>query len=75
MNEMSLRDRIAATISTEFIDQMEIGPDIGSRIVGRNFPGWNNPKEALSWLADLRAKLRYMEADAMMKAREKCDGE
>ena len=75
MSEMSLRDRIAATISTEFIDKMKIGPDIGSQIVGRKFPGWDNPNEALKWHADVRAALRYMEADAMMEAREKCDGE
>ena len=75
MNEMSLRDQLAATVSSEFIETMKLSVFICEQLVGRKFPGWDNPKEALKWKAEVRAELRYMEADAMLESREKCDGE
>lgn len=63
---MTLRDYLAATVN---IDSAATAASVGKRIVGREFPGWTDPAGSFAWLAEVRATLRYIEADAMLKAR------
>ena len=64
---MTLRDYLAATVN---IDSTAATPDVAKRLVGREFPGWTDPVGSFKWLAEVRATLRYIEADAMLKVRE-----
>jgi hypothetical protein len=62
MNEPDLRDFIAATITL---------PTDLSRATGRALAG-EEPKdgiELIRWWATVKARMRYLEADAMLKER------
>ena len=63
---MTLRDHLAATVN---IDSAATTPNVGKRLVGRDFPGWSDPVGSVEWMAEVRATLRYIEADAMLRAR------
>ena len=59
------RDYFAATLP---LDIKINDPDLGAQIVGRPMPATD--LEVIAWAYELEAKLRYMKADAMLKARE-----
>ena len=59
------RDYFAATIP---LDIKINDQDLGEQIVGRPMPATD--LEVIVWAYELEAKLRYMKADAMLKARE-----
>lgn len=48
-----------------------IGVETAERMVGRKVPEWStDASENIKFWADVRAKLAYIEADAMLRARE-----
>ena len=59
------RDYFAATVP---LDIKINDQDLGEQIVGRPMP--ETDLEVIVWAYELEAKLRYMKADAMLKARE-----
>lgn len=62
---MTLRDYFASSVDMDVtINQQELA----EQIVGRPFP--ENQLEILVFRLDLAARVRYMSADAMLKARE-----
>ena len=62
---ISFRDYFATTLP---LDIKINDPDLGAQIVGRPMPATD--LEVIVWAYELEAKLRYMKADAMLKARE-----
>lgn len=66
---MSLRDYIAVHANLGEFDELSL--PIGVRLLGVDCPEYkDDPAGCFAWWADYRSKLRYLEADAMMKARE-----
>ncbi len=63
---VTLLDWFAATIRLE-----EISINMATIIMGEKPPQWGdgNDLECLKWWADAEARLRYLNADAMMKER------
>ena len=66
---MSLRDYFA--IHADMGDVEELSRAWGEKLLGRANPGISDLVACLQWWAEYRATLRYMEADAMLAAREK----
>lgn len=66
---MSLRDYLAAHADIGNVDELSITS--GVRLLGTPCPEFKDDTAGcFAWWADYRAKLRYIEADAMLKARE-----
>jgi hypothetical protein len=67
---MTLRDYFATHADIGNVDGLPLS--WGERLLGRKCPECNPaaPRPCLQWWADYRAAMRYMEADAMLKARE-----
>lgn len=76
---MSLRDYFAASEQLTDFDQFEtINTELGEALAGRKAPeeGWSTKdpgtlREAILFEADWRAALKYIRADAMLRARER----
>jgi len=67
-NGMTLRDYFAAKAPKEIFD---VSLAHAKQLVGRECPVYiEDPKGFAEFWADCRAVLRYIEADAMLKARE-----
>ena len=67
---MSLRDYFAVHADIGDVDQL--AQQIGVSLTGRPCPDWAvEPHGCLSWWAEYRAIVRYIEADAMLKERSK----
>lgn len=65
---MSLRDYFAVHADIGDVDQLTM--TTGVRLLGRNCPLMQaDTKACLEWWAEYRARLRYIEADAMLKER------
>ena len=68
LSGMSLRDYFAVHADIGDVDQLTM--TTGVRLLGRNCPLMQaDPKACLEWWAEYRARLRYIEADAMLKER------
>ena len=69
-NGMSLRDYFAAHANIGNVD--ELTPQMGTAVLGRACPDWAvDAHGCLVWWAEYRAALRFIEADAMLKERDK----
>ena len=69
-NGMTLRDYFAAHCDVGDVDQLSA--NIGVALLGRQPPSWStDPHGCLSWWAEYRSVVRYIEADAMLKERSK----
>ncbi|MEY2875855.1 MAG: hypothetical protein RLZZ373_3226 [Pseudomonadota bacterium] len=66
---MSLRDYFATHCDIGDMEQLSLSA--GVTLLGPEHPPATEMMGKLRWWADYRAALRYMEADAMLKAREK----
>lgn len=65
---MTLRDYLAASHKPM---EEDMSTDCGKVLLGRECPKWgDDPVGNAIWWADYRSALRYMEADAMLRARE-----
>lgn len=65
---MSLRDYFATHCDIGDVDQLSV--HVGAGLLGRNPPlPHDDPLGCMQWWAEYRARLRYIEADAMLKAR------
>jgi hypothetical protein len=65
---MTLRDYLAVNCDIGNVDELTVS--VGGRLLGRSLPDIvSDAQGALRWWADYRAALRYIEADAMLKAR------
>jgi len=65
---MTLRDYFAAKAPKEIFD---VSLSHAKQLVGRECPAYiEDPKGFAEFWADCRAVLRYIEADAMLKARQ-----
>ena len=70
---MSLRDYLAAKADVGDFDHLSKA--VGVALLGRSCPSVDaGARGCLEWWAEYRAALRYMEADAMLKAREMTSG-
>ncbi len=69
---MSLRDYFATHADIGDFDQLSLS--WGEKLLGRACPDRETPIACFQWWADYRAALRYMEADAMLRAREQTGG-
>lgn len=65
---MSLRDYFATHCELGNPDNYSV--QFGESLLGRLLPALGRV-EQLTWWADYRAAMRYLEADAMIRAREK----
>mgnify|MGYP003440399726 CR=1 FL=1 len=66
---MTLRDYFA--VHSDIGDTTKLTISIGESLLGRECPSWDSDIHGfLAWKAEVRATLRYIEADAMLKARE-----
>lgn len=66
---MTLRDYFASNCDIGNVDELSLVT--GVRLLGEDCPPMqNDPIGCLTWWANFRAKMRYIEADAMLKARE-----
>ena len=69
--EMTLRDHFAASLPGDD-DSDDFGIEIKVALVGRTCPFWSvDALGCLAWIAEWRAKWRYMRADAMLAERDK----
>lgn len=69
-NGMTLRDYFAVHADIGDVDQLS--QQIGASLTGRPCPDWAiEPHGCLSWWAEYRAIVRYIEADAILKERTK----
>lgn len=64
---MTLRDYFAAKADLGKVEFADLG--VAEGLMGRKMPT-DDVAETIGWQAELTAKLRYMMADAMIKARE-----
>ena len=65
---ISVRDYFAA--ASRFANEQEIDESLGGRLIGRVCPPYKADARAhFAWLAEVNATLRYIDADAMLKAR------
>jgi hypothetical protein len=63
----SLRDHFAAHVVIE----PDLGTSMARALTGRNMPDYStDPIANMEYWAEVHARLRYMEADAMLAARE-----
>ena len=68
-NGMTLRDYFAAKADIGNVD--EITPQTGEALLGTKCPLWQDDvRGCLEWWALARSTMRYIEADAMLKARK-----
>lgn len=66
---MTLRDYLAINADIGSVDELSMG--LGERLLSRQCPSFkDDPAGLLLWWAEYRAKLRYIEADAMLEARK-----
>lgn len=66
---MSLRDYFAAHANIGNVDELKTLD--GEELLGRDMPDWKSDLRGwCAWWADYRSVLRYIEADAMIKARK-----
>lgn len=66
---MSLRDYLAAHVDIGDVDDLPVL--LGEQLLGREIPSYHDDVlGCLAWRAEYRARLRYIEADAMIKARK-----
>ncbi len=66
-NGMPLRDYFAAKVA---VNDTDITVSYGEAVVGRKMPDYaRDPMANAVFWADVRARLRYIEADAMLRAR------
>jgi hypothetical protein len=66
---MTLRDYFAVNANIGDVD--ELTQQQGNAILGRRCPSYTDDLiGCMAWWADYRAVLRYIEADAMLRARE-----
>lgn len=69
-NGMDLRDYFAAHANIGNVD--ELTPQMGTAVLGLACPDWAvDARGCLVWWAEYRAALRFIEADAMLKERDK----
>ena len=67
---MSQRDYFAAHADIGDVDQLSAA--LGAALLGREVPAWSvDPRGCMSWWAEYRATLRYIEADAMLQMQQK----
>lgn len=65
---MTLRDYFAVHADIGDVDQLSV--PVGVVLLGRDVPEFKKDGTGCyAWWAEYRAKLRYIEADAMLKAR------
>ncbi len=65
---LTLRDYFAVHADIGDVDELSV--PVGVILLGRDVPEFKKDQAGCyEWWAEYRAKLRYMEADAMMKAR------
>ena len=65
---LSIRDYFAA--ASKFREDHEVDPDLGGQLIGRKCPPYKADARAyFAWWAEVNATLRYIDADAMLKAR------
>ena len=68
---MAMRDYFAANLPSDD-DEDDFGIEIKVALVGRHCPLWSvDALGCLAWIAEWRAKWRYMRADAMLAERDK----
>lgn len=66
---MTLRDIFAASIKLDDSDWPSTIARVGT-LIGRPRPRDDEVIEIQVWIADVEAKLRYIKADAMLRARK-----
>ena len=65
---ISVRDYFAA--ASKFREDHEVDPDLGEKLIGRKCPPYKADARAyFAWWAEVNGTLRYIDADAMLKAR------
>jgi hypothetical protein len=68
---MTLRDYFATHAQAAASAADDIDFEFAEKMLGRECPDWDkDPIGNATFWADLRAKMRYIEADAMLRARE-----
>lgn len=66
---LTLRDYFAINADIGNVDELSMA--LGERLLSRQCPSFNDDAVGLLlWWAEYRAKLRYIEADAMLEARK-----
>jgi|GEM_PF-3247540 len=70
IRDSALLDHFASTAAIGRDSAGNISTNSAKAVMGEDPPDWDaNPAAAMQWWCDAEARIRYVKADAMMKAR------